>query len=93
MSTEIPIEAPLASHEPTTEPEPPWIYKDGYDQHYKVRYAGFTIDLDEWVTNQKVTLSGSATLITSAPPACSSAADTKWSRHRHSKRKEKAITQ
>ena len=39
----------------TRTPEPPWIYRDGYDQHYKVRYAGFTIDLDEWVakTNQK----------------------------------------
>ena len=34
--------------------EPPWIYRDGYDQHYKVRYLRFTIDLDEWVTNQKV---------------------------------------
>lgn len=34
-------------------PEPPWIYRDGYDQHYKVRYAGFTIDLDEWVANQQ----------------------------------------
>ena len=33
-------------------PEPPWIYRDGYDQHYKVRYAGFTIDLDEWIANQ-----------------------------------------
>jgi hypothetical protein len=36
----------------TGAPEPPWIYRDGYDQHYKVRYSGFTIDLDEWVANQ-----------------------------------------
>ena len=47
---------PIAETEAVTTrtPDPPWIYRDGYDQHYKVRYAGFTIDLDEWIANQKV---------------------------------------
>jgi hypothetical protein len=53
MTTEIKEEIATTPIE-ETKPAPPWIYRDGYDQHYKVRYAGFTIDLDEWVTNQKV---------------------------------------
>jgi hypothetical protein len=55
MTTEIKEEIATTPIE-ETKPEagPPWIYRDGYDQHYKVRYAGFTIDLDEWVANQKV---------------------------------------
>ena len=40
---------PEAEQVHTDAPQPPWIYKDGYDQHYKVRYLGFTIDLDEWI--------------------------------------------
>jgi hypothetical protein len=55
MTTEIKEEIATTPIE-ETKPEagPPWIYRDGYDKHYKVRYAGFTIDLDEWVANQKV---------------------------------------
>ena len=50
-STTTPIAETVT--EITCTPDPPWIYRDGYDQHYKVRYLGFTIDLDEWVTNQQ----------------------------------------